>query len=145
MPGDASVDALLAQRRRLSSRIEEHLEEREALMVIIAGINDQLARDEHMLVEVESLLGLDTQLRLEQSDLRLRGRRFEEVATQVLAEEIGKGAEVHYRDWFALLRERGYLIGGKEPINTFLAQIGRSRAVESVGRRTGRYRLAKAA
>jgi hypothetical protein len=145
MPRDASVDALLAQRRRLSSRIEEHLEEREALMAIIAGISDQLARDEHMLAEVESLLGTETQLRLEQADLRLRGRRLEEVATQVLAEEVGNEAEVHYRDWFALLRARGYLVGGKEPINTFLAQINRSEAIERIGRRSGRYRLARAA
>jgi hypothetical protein len=141
----ASLDALLAQRRRLSSRIEESLEEREALMTIVAGINDQLARDEHFLSEVESLLGTETQLRLEQADLRLRGRRLEEVATQVFAEEVGVGAEVHYREWFALLRARGYLVAGKEPINTFLAQIGRSEAVESVGRRTGRYRLARVA
>lgn len=139
------MDALLAQRRRLSSRVEEHLEEREALMAIIAGINDQLARDEHMLAEVESLFGTETQLRLEQADLRLRGRRLEEVATQVLAEEIGTEADVHYRDWFALLRARGYLVGGKEPINTFLAQINRSEAIEPIGRRSGRYRLARAA
>jgi hypothetical protein len=145
MPVDASFDALLAQRRRLSSRIEEHIEEREALMQIVAGINDQLARDEHMLSEVEALLGTETQLSLEQADLRLRGRRLEEVATQILTEEVGEGAVVHYRDWFALLRARGYLVGGKEPINTFLAQINRSEAVERIGRRSGRYRLTQVA
>jgi len=99
----ASLDALLAQRRRLSSRIEESIEEREALMAIVAGIDEQLARDEHQLAEVEAVLGTDAQLRLEQSDLRLRGRRLEEVATQILAEEVGEGGEVHYREWFALL------------------------------------------
>jgi hypothetical protein len=141
----ASLDALLAQRGRLSRRIEESLEERETLMAIVAGIEEQLARDEHQLSEVEAVLGTDAQLRLEQSDLRLRGRRLEEVATQVLAEEVGEGGEVHYREWFALLRARGYLVGGKEPINTFLAQINRSAAIEPLGKRSGRYRLVRVA
>jgi hypothetical protein len=145
MQGDASFDVLVDRRARLSVRIEAHLEEREALLAMVAGIDEQLARDEHMLGEVESLLGTDTQLRLEQADLRLRGRRLEEVATRILEEEVGQEAEVHYRDWFALLRARGYLVGGKEPINTFLAQINRSSAIEAIGRRSGRYRLARVA
>lgn len=145
MQGDASFDVLIDRRARLSVRIEAHLEEREALLAMVAGIDEQLSRDEHMLGEVESLLGTDTQLRLEQADLRLRGRRLEEVATRILEEEVGQEAEVHYRDWFALLRARGYLVGGKEPINTFLAQINRSSAIEAIGRRSGRYRLARVA
>ena len=81
-------------------------------------------------------------MRLEDANLRLRGRRLEEVALAVLAEERGAGIEVHYREWFDLLRERGHLVAGKAPINTFLAQINRSRSVEPVGNRSGRYRLA---
>ena len=60
----------------------------------------------------------------------------------VLAEERGPGAEVHYREWFELLRSRGHLVAGKEPVNTFLTQINRSDAVIRVGRRSGRYKLA---
>jgi hypothetical protein len=60
----------------------------------------------------------------------------------VLSEERGSGIEVHYREWFDLLRARGHLVGGKEPLNTFLAQINRSDAIEKVGRRSGRYKLA---
>jgi hypothetical protein len=65
-----------------------------------------------------------------------------------LSEERGSDVEVvevHYREWFELLRSRGHLIAGKEPINTFLAQINRSTKVERVGRRTGRYRIARVA
>ena len=44
-----------------------------------------------------------------------------------------------------MLRAEGHVVAGKEPLNTFLSQINRSEAVQSVGRRTGRYRLARAA
>jgi hypothetical protein len=145
MAGDASMDALLAQRQRLSARIRDHREERDVLLGIIKNLDEQLVRDECLLDDVDSALGRETQLRLEQSDVRLRGRRLEEVAMRVLADEKGADAEVHYRDWFELLRARGYWIGGKEPLNTFLAQINRSSDVERVGKRSGRYRLVRAA
>jgi hypothetical protein len=70
---------------------------------------------------------------------------LEQVAIDVLEAELGAGAEVHYREWFELLRSRGHLVAGKEPLNTFLSQINRSDAVERVGRRTGIYRLASLA
>jgi hypothetical protein len=88
------------------------------------------------------VLGREPQLRLDEAHLRLRGRRLEEVALKVLTEERGPEAEVHYREWFELLRQKGFLVAGKEPVNTFLAQINRSGAIEKVGHRSGRYRLA---
>ncbi len=94
---------------------------------------------------IDSVLGRSPQLRLEEADLRLRGRRLEEVAIAVLADQRGPEAEVHYRDWFELLRSNGHLVAGKHPLNTFLTQINRSAAIEKVGRRTGRYRLSLAA
>jgi hypothetical protein len=51
------------------------------------------------------------------------------------------GGASAYRDWYELLRSRGLVVSGKEPVNTFLAQINRSASVERVGRRTGRYRV----
>lgn len=115
------------------------------LRVVVESLADQLSRDEYMLRDIDSALGRHPQLCLEEASLRLRGHNLERVALKVLEEERGMDAEVHYKEWFELLRARGYLVGGKEPVNTFLAQIGRSNAVESVGRRTGRYRLLRAA
>jgi hypothetical protein len=125
----------------LIGRIEQEQEELEVLRALVENLADQLSRDEYMLRQVDSALGRAPQLTLEQANLRLRGQDLERVAVEVLQEERGADAEVHYREWFELLRARGYLVSGKQPINTFLAQIGRSNAVESVGRRTGRYRL----
>jgi len=115
------------------------------MKAIVQDLADHLARDELTLRNINSVLGKDPQMQLEDGDLLLRGRRLEEVALQVLAQERGEGVEVHYQEWFELLRSQGHLIAGKEPLNTFLTQINRSQAVERVGRRTGRYKIKTAA
>lgn len=145
MPTDSSASILLQQQRRLIARINQQREEVDALESVLASLADQLSRDEYLLGEVESVLGRAPQLRLEEANLQLRGQRLEKIAVEVFEEELGSNAEVHYKEWFELLRDRGYRIAGKQPVNTFLTQIGRSDAVERVGRRTGRYRLAKVA
>ena len=137
-----SIEALLEQRRLLVARVGEEQQRLEALRQIVGDLEVQLDYDERVLGEIDSVLGRDPQMRLEDANVRLRGRRLETVALQVLSEERGAGTEVHYREWFELLRERGHLVAGKAPLNTFLAQINRSRAVESLGKRSGRYRLA---
>jgi hypothetical protein len=138
------MDALLGERRILIGRIEHEREQLARLQAIVANLSDRLADDERMLADVDAVLGRSSQLRLEDSDVRLRGRRLEQVAIDALEAEFGATAEVHYRQWFELLRSRGHLIAGKEPLNTFLSQINRSDEVERVGRRTGVYRLSRA-
>jgi hypothetical protein len=108
---------------------------------IVGALQERLMEDEHLLDELDGVLGTAAQLRIESLDARLHGRRLEEVAIEVLRDTRGTGVEVHYRDWFELLRARGHRVRGKDPLGTFLAQINRSTAVERVGRRTGRYRL----
>ena len=98
-------------------------------------------RDEHLLAEMAGILGLDAQLRLEELHPRLRGARLREVALQVLATQEDSAREIHYRDWYQLVRAEGHRIGGRDPLATFLAQINRAPGVERVGHRTGRYRL----
>ena len=138
------MEVLMVERRRLSVRLEQERQQLERLRSVVADIADRVAHDERLLWEINSVLGKEPQLRLDEADLRLRGRRLEAVAIEVLAEERGRNEEVHYREWFELLRARGHLVAGKEPINTFLAQINRSRDVHPVGRRTGLYRLREA-
>jgi len=145
MAKNDAIDALLAERQGLLGRIEQEREQLEKLQQIVANLSDGLAADERSLREIDSVLGREPQLSLEDATVRLRGRHLEEIALAVLAEERAAGEEVHYREWFELLRSRGYLVAGKEPLNTFLAQIGRSAAVERIGNRTGRYRLNHAA
>jgi hypothetical protein len=59
----------------------------------------------------------------------LRGARIREAAVRVLAAHSQPEAPVHYRDWFELLRAQGFLPAGKDPLATFLTQIGRSPVV----------------
>ena len=139
------METLLDEGKLLLARIEQDREQLERIRGIAASIEARLRQDERLLDEINSALGRVPQLRLEDADVRLRGRRLEAVALEVLERRVGLGSEVHYRDWFELLREEGHLVAGKDPVNTFLSQISRSDAVEKVGRRTGLYRLSPAA
>ena len=135
----------MEERKRLIGRLEQEREQLLRLRVVVDGLADRVAHDERMLHDIEEALGTDPQLRLDQSDLRLRGRRLEEVAIELLSERTQGTEPIHYTEWFEMLRIEGHLVAGKEPIDTFLAQINRSSAVERVGRRTGLYKLAGAA
>lgn len=127
-------DALRESIRAARERAERHRELADALE---AGI----ARDEHLLLELEELLELRPQLRIESLDRRLRGQRLREVAVELLAAERGIGEPVHYRQWFALLRKAGHEVAGKDPLASFLAQVSRAPEVERLGERSGIYRL----
>jgi hypothetical protein len=122
-------------------QIESQRTQLDRMQEIVSALQERLTEDEHVLGELEGVLGTAAQLRIEALDARLYGRRLEEIAIAVLRDERGVGVEVHYRDWFELVRAKGHRIKGKDPLGTFLAQINRSGAVERVGRRSGRYRL----
>jgi hypothetical protein len=47
---------------------------------------------------------------------------------------------MHYRDWYALVEERGLVVAGKDPLAVFLTQLGRSPAVRR-GVEAGVYEL----
>lgn len=60
----------------------------------------------------------------------LRGARIRETAVRVLAAHAQPDAPVHYRDWFELLTAQGFMPTGKDPLATFLTQVGRSPVVQ---------------
>lgn len=60
----------------------------------------------------------------------LRGAAIREAAVRALAGHAVPGAPVHYRDWFELLLAQGFVPAGKDPLATFLTQIGRSPLVK---------------
>ncbi len=134
--------AVLSEYRLVRARIGEQRAQVDRLRALVERLEDQIALDERFLAELESACGLADQLRIEELDPVLRGERLREVALQVLAEEIGPGREIHYRDWFALVRRAGHHIGGRDPLATFLAQVSRAEGVIPIGGRTGLYRLA---
>ena len=136
-----SDEALLEERLALRDSIREARERADRHRALADALDSRIARDEHLLTEVEELLALRPQLRIEHLDRRLGGQRLREVAVEVLARERGFGEPVHYRQWFALLRKAGHDVAGKDPLASFLAQVSRAPEVERIGARTGIYRL----
>jgi hypothetical protein len=102
----------------------------------------ELCAQTRLLSEIEELMDLRPQLRLERLDRQLRGRRLQEVAVEILRSRAADHRPVHYREWFAYLRAEGYEVAGRDPLATFLTQISRADGVERVGARRGLYRLA---
>lgn len=136
------ADAALAQEfLAMKARIAEARDRADRLRSLADHVEQQAARDEHALRELEGALGLAAQLQIEQLDRELGGRRLLEVAITVLKREIQPGQAVHYRDWYALLCAAGFRAKGQDPLANFLAQISRCDDVEPIGQRTGRYRL----
>jgi hypothetical protein len=133
--------ALLSEALALTRRIEAQVDQAERLRLLADRIDDQTQRERALLEQLESALGRSVQLSINDLDGRLRGQRLLDVAITLLEEQMGRGQEIHYREWFQLLQNHGYRVGGKDPVATFLAQINRAEAVESLGNRSGRYRL----
>jgi hypothetical protein len=121
-------EAVASEYRVVRSRIIEQRAQVERLRALVERLEEHVARDERFLAELENVLGFADQLRIDELDPVLRGERLREVALEVLAEEVGPGREIHYRDWFALVHRAGHQIGGRDPLATFLA---RKRSVSS--------------
>lgn len=133
--------ALLSEAVALARRIEAQAEQAERLRLLADRIDDQTQRERSLLEQLEGALGRSVQLSIDDLDGRLRGQRLLDVAIELLEDQMGRGQEIHYRDWFQLLLDHGYRVGGKDPLGTFLAQINRADVIESAGKRSGRYRL----
>jgi hypothetical protein len=127
----------------LSKRVVQQQEQAERLRQLADQVEEQTGRDEHLLAEMASALGLSAQLRIDDLSARLRGQRLREVAVEVLETQWGADRDIHYREWFDLVQAEGYKIGGKDPLATFLSQVHRADEVEGMGHRSGRYRLVR--
>lgn len=62
----------------------------------------------------------------DQRDTVLRGQAIREAAVRTLATSSRAHEAVHYKEWYMLLRARGFVPAGKDPLATFLTQLGRS-------------------
>ena len=71
----------------------------------------------------------------------LRGRAISDIAVQV-ARGFGRH-ELHYREWYELVRQAGYLVASHDPTAAFLTALTRDPRIERVGARTGIYRIAE--
>jgi hypothetical protein len=125
----------------IRTRIAEARERADRLRRLADHVESQASADEHILRELEGALGMRAQLQIEQLDLALSGKRVAEVAIAIAKRDLEPGQVIHYKDWFALLQSAGFRVNGKNPVASFLAHINRAAEVESVGNRSGRYRL----
>lgn len=138
---DPTEMAIAREYLNLKERVAEARNRADRLRALAEHLDDQASHDERALRGLEGALGMAAQLQIEQLDREFGGKRLQEIAVEVLSREIRPGQAIHYRDWYALLCAAGYRARGKDPLASFLAQINRAEGVESLGGRTGRYRL----
>jgi len=139
---DGQANTLLAEYRSMAVNVSEQRERAERLQDLADDARAQAEAQEAALRDLGELVGIDPQMRLEHLDARLGGQRLQEIAIQVLVDRDPPGTPIHYKDWYRLLREAGYVVGGKDPQATFLASVARSPRVRSIGRRSGLYVIA---
>lgn len=144
-PSSDFVEAAEAERDLLAVRLSEARERLEHFEALAAGARDEVQSLTDSIRAIEEVAGLAPQLALCEISEELRGERLRVVALEVLQRLSATGDPVHYRAWFDALVEAGYSVSGRDPLATFLTQVGRMDGVESVGRRSGLYRLRLAA
>ena len=83
--------ALAAEWRSLTQRIEDQRERADRLRALADQVQEQAHRDELLLAELEGLVGLAPELRLETLNQELRGRRLQEVAIEILRSDVDLG------------------------------------------------------
>jgi hypothetical protein len=133
-------EAVAQEREVVAARLEALRAQSARLHELAERVDADVLAAERMLRRMDEMLGLAPQLSLDAQG-ELRGQKLQEIAVELLREKRGVGVEVHYRDWFELLLGAGMQVGGKDPLATFLTQIGRAPEVESVRPRSGIYRL----
>jgi hypothetical protein len=134
-----------AERDRLTARLAEAQERVEHFEGLAQEARDEAKSLADSVRAIEELAGLAPQMAMCEISEELRGERLREVALEILQRLSATGDPVHYRVWFEALVESGYRVSGRDPLATFLTQVTRIDRVESVGRRSGLYRLKVAA
>lgn len=133
---EAELLRLDREQEQLAARMRELQRARQDLRDELSTLN-RLAHDDGRTAEGEvparrGKPGRNRDLSATAPDAKLivlRGARIRELAVQVLARSDRAYDPVHYRDWYAMLVEAGFVPAGKEPLASFLTQLGRSPAV----------------
>jgi hypothetical protein len=135
------LQAAQLERDLLAARLAEAQERVEHFELLASEAREEAKSLAASIHAIEEIAGLAPQLAMCEISEELRGERLREVALEVLQRLSTSGDPVHYRIWFDTLVQSGYRILGRDPLATFLTQITRIDKVESVGRRSGLYRL----
>jgi hypothetical protein len=139
------LEAATAERDLLAVKLSEAQDRVEHFEARAAGAAEEAETLADRIRAIEEVAGLSPQMAICEISEELRGERLREVAVEVLRQSAASGDSIHYRAWFDALLESGFRVSGRDPLATFLTQITRIDQVESVGRRSGLYRLRIAA
>ena len=119
-------ESLRAELARIEGSLEE-VAERETLLDRLVGIS---AGDEPDIGEGLTRRAADEDIdEGDEAKTVLRGPDIRREAVRALLAHPRRPEALHYRDWFTLLQEAGFAVGGKDPLATFLTQLSRSPAV----------------
>lgn len=139
------LEAARVERDLLATRLAEVQGRVENFETLAAEAREEARSLADSIRAIEEVTGLAPQLAMCEISEELRGERLREVALEVLQRLSASGDPVHYRIWFEALVQAGFRVSGRDPLASFLTQITRIDKVESVGRRSGLYRLRVAA
>jgi hypothetical protein len=70
----------------------------------------------------------------------IRGAEIRRTAGRLIARSENPHRAIHYTEWFRLVLEDGFVVGGRDPLATFLTQLNRSPVVRREAK-AGVYRL----
>lgn len=134
-------ESVSREREVVAQRLGELQEQVARVRAVADALDNDVAETARVLRNLDELLGLAPQLSLDVLNGELRGQKLRDAAVEILRERRGIGVVIHYREWFDLLVNAGVRVAGRDPIASFLTQIGRAPGVESVRPRSGLYRL----
>jgi hypothetical protein len=144
-PHASLVRAAAVEEARVDRALQQLSHRRETLAAEIANLEAQMGE----LQERRRLLGQLVDRPVDAADAGaptprggvtpVRGRQLRIAAGRMLWRTAGAD-EVHYREWFERLLQEGYVVGGRDPLASFLTNIRDSPAVVR-GTRQGFYRL----
>jgi hypothetical protein len=133
-----------AERHVVAARLDELRAQSDRLRRLVEQVDADAEQTARLLRQIDESLGIAPQLSLSSLAGELRGQELQEVAVALLREKRSIGEPVHYREWYGMLLEAGARVAGKDHLATFLTQVARAAAVESVKPRSGLYRLVTA-
>jgi hypothetical protein len=142
---EAFVAAAQCERDLLATRVAEAQERVEHFETLLGEARREVESLADSIRLIEEVASLAPQFAICELSEELRGERLREVALDILKRLSISGDPVHYRAWFQAVMEGGYRVSGRDPLAVFLTQITRIDTVESLGRRSGLYRLRVAA
>jgi hypothetical protein len=122
--------AAQAEHQRVGVAVEQIEERLRELDAERTRLRDQRSRLKHRQQILEQVMDPDSGGTIDESPgVVLRGSRLRVEASRVLLAHAGPNRPTHYRDWYELFLQAGFIILSKRPDATFLTAVSRSPVV----------------